>query len=257
MEFLLVTLQRNAALWRRVERAELIGDEVRVTGNYSSNSRQIGGPGWVLVGDAFAFIDPVPSGVYLAMCGAEQAAATVDAALREPASERRLLRRLEKRQRACIRQFSFFIYRFNGPVMGQLFRQPSNRLQLEQGVISMLAGDLFDTPQVLRRLRLFRLVYALGYLREWRRRDARAIGSPRRARIHRRHDAARSGVTQVQATGFLRRAAPQRRGRRESCTKEAAMPLRQHSRRARSARPPDSYQPRACDCEFCRKHGAA
>jgi hypothetical protein len=22
-------------------------------------------------------------------------------------------------------------------------------------------------------------------------------------------------------------------------------------------RPPDSYRPRACDCEFCRKHGAA
>jgi hypothetical protein len=23
------------------------------------------------------------------------------------------------------------------------------------------------------------------------------------------------------------------------------------------ARPPDSYHPRACDCDFCRKHGAA
>ena len=63
-------------------RAELIGDEVRVTGNYSYDSTRMGGPGWVLVGDAFAFLDPVfSSGVYLAMSGAEQAAEVVDAAL--------------------------------------------------------------------------------------------------------------------------------------------------------------------------------
>jgi flavin-dependent dehydrogenase len=170
VEFLRATLQRNAALWRRLEHAELIGDQVHVTGNYSYDSRQIGGPGWVLVGDAFAFIDPVfSSGVYLAMYGAEQAAHAVDAALREPAAEKTLLRRLERRQRSGIRRFSFFIYRFNDTVMRRLFREPSNRLQIEQGVISMLAGDLFDTPRVLRRLRLFRLVYALGCLRDWRR----------------------------------------------------------------------------------------
>src|ERR1700739_5160605 len=71
VEFLRATLQRNAALWRRLERAELIGNQAHVTGNYSYDSRQIGGPGWVLIGDAFAFIDPVfSSGVYLAMCSA-------------------------------------------------------------------------------------------------------------------------------------------------------------------------------------------
>src|SRR5262249_1548791 len=58
-EFLLQTLKANTALWRRLEGAELIGDEVRVTGNYSYDSRCMGGPGWVLVGDAFAFLDPV------------------------------------------------------------------------------------------------------------------------------------------------------------------------------------------------------
>jgi hypothetical protein len=80
-----------------------------------------------------------------------------------------LLRRLERRQRAAMRRFSFFIYRFNGPVMQQMFRQPRNTWQLEQGVISMLAGDLFDTPRVLRKLRLFKLVYAISTLRDWRR----------------------------------------------------------------------------------------
>jgi flavin-dependent dehydrogenase len=64
-EFLLQTLERNAALWGRMRGAELIGDEVRVTGNYSYDSRQMGAPGWVLIGDAFAFLDPVfSSGVY-------------------------------------------------------------------------------------------------------------------------------------------------------------------------------------------------
>jgi flavin-dependent dehydrogenase len=169
-EFLRATLQLNPALWGRLEHAELIGDEVRVTGNYSYDSARMGGPGWVLVGDAFAFLDPVfSSGVYLAMSGAEQAVGLVDAALRDPATERALLRKLEKRQRAGMARFSFFIYRFNGPVMRQMFREPRNTWQLEQGVISMLAGDLFDTPKVLWRLKLFKLAYAMSGLRDWRR----------------------------------------------------------------------------------------
>ena len=66
-------------------------------------------------------------------------------------------------------RFSFFIYRFNRPVMQQMFGDPRNTWQVEQGVISMLAGDLFDTPKVLRRLWLFKLIYAIWALRHWRR----------------------------------------------------------------------------------------
>jgi flavin-dependent dehydrogenase len=170
VEFLLETLRLNPALWSRLDRAVLIGNEVRVTGNYSYDSVRMGGPGWVMVGDAFAFLDPVfSSGVYLAMSGAEQAASVVDEALRHPPRESALLRRLERRQRAGMARFSFFIYRFNGPIMAQMFREPNNTWQLEQGVISMLAGDLFDTPKVLWRLRLFKLVYLLCGLKEWHR----------------------------------------------------------------------------------------
>jgi flavin-dependent dehydrogenase len=168
-EFLLETLYQSAGLKRRMERAELIS-EARVAGNYSYDSTRMGGPGWVLVGDAFAFLDPVfSSGVYLAMSGAEQAAAVVDEALRTPKRETALLRKLERRQRAGMARFSFFIHRFNGPVLAQMFSAPRNDWQLEEGVISMLAGDLFDTPKVLRRLRLFKLVYAITGLRNWRR----------------------------------------------------------------------------------------
>jgi flavin-dependent dehydrogenase len=166
VDFLWETLRQNEGVRARITHAELIGDEVRVTGNYSYDSTRMGGPGWVMIGDAFAFLDPVfSSGVYLAMSGAEQAAAMIDTALREPARETRLLRLLETRQRAGMARFAFFIYRFNSPIMGRLFRRPNNFWQIEQGVISMLAGDLFDSPKVVRRLRAFKLVYAVTALR--------------------------------------------------------------------------------------------
>ena len=167
--FLFETLKRNPALWARIDQARLVDDQVHVTGNYSYDATTIGGPGWMLVGDAFAFLDPVfSSGVYLAMAGAEEVAAVVDASLKEPAREAALQRKLEKRLRAGMARFSFFIYRFNSPAMRQMLRAPRNTWQVEQAVISMLAGDLFDTPSVLRRLHLFRVIYAISSLRELR-----------------------------------------------------------------------------------------
>ena len=170
VDFLWETLRLNEGVRKRIAQAELIGGEVRVTGNYSYDSTRMGGPGWVMVGDAFAFLDPVfSSGVYLAMSGAERAAAIVDQALREPKRELSLLRGLERRQRAGMARFAFFIYRFNSPIMDAMFRQPRNIWQIEQGVISMLAGDLFDSPKVLSRLRAFKLIYVMSALRHFAR----------------------------------------------------------------------------------------
>jgi len=54
----------------------------RVTGEYSYRSRYCAADGLILVGDAFAFLDPVfSSGVFLALRGGELAADAVDAAL--------------------------------------------------------------------------------------------------------------------------------------------------------------------------------
>jgi flavin-dependent dehydrogenase len=56
----------------------------RVTGEYSYRSRHCAANGLVLIGDAFAFLDPVfSSGVFLALCSGERAADVVDAALTE------------------------------------------------------------------------------------------------------------------------------------------------------------------------------
>ena len=162
--FLLDTLKTMPDAWRRMADAEMVSP-VRVTGNYSYTCERMSGPGWVMVGDAFAFVDPVfSSGVYLAMHSGKQAAAMVGAALDEPAREAPLQRAFEKRIRRGVRVFSWFIYRFNSPVMRQLFASPRNFLRVEDGVISMLAGDVFDSAPVLLRLKLFKLIYAIGGL---------------------------------------------------------------------------------------------
>jgi len=142
--------------------AEMIS-EVRVTGNYSYSCERMSGPGWIMVGDAYAFVDPVfSSGVYLAMHSGRQAASLVDAVLTEPARESALQADFARRIRRGIRVFSWFIYRFNSPVMRGLFAAPRNIWRVEDGVISMLAGDVFDSAPVLRRLVFFKAIYAIG-----------------------------------------------------------------------------------------------
>lgn len=185
-EFLLATLRLNPHAWKRMENAERIG-EVRVTGNYSYTCTRMAGPGFVMIGDAWAFVDPVfSSGVYLAMHSGKQAAALIDAALTAPAREPALQARFARRIRRGVRVFSWFIYRFNSPVMRQMFAEPRNFLRVEDGVVSMLAGDVFGNAAVMRRVYLFRFIYAcqslLG-LRGWfgevlaRRRQARSMFS--------------------------------------------------------------------------------
>ena len=162
--FLMQTLRATPSVWTRMQHAERVAP-VHATGNYSYTCARMTGPGWVMVGDAYAFIDPVfSSGVYLGMNSAEHATEVVDGALRDPSAEARLQRAMEKRLRRGLKHFSWFIYRFNTPVMERLFAQPRNTFQVEQAVISMLAGDVFDNKPVLRRLRLFRLIYAFNAL---------------------------------------------------------------------------------------------
>jgi flavin-dependent dehydrogenase len=55
---------------------------VRVTGEYSYHSRRIGGDGFCLIGDAFAFLDPLFStGVFLALKSGELSADAIHAGL--------------------------------------------------------------------------------------------------------------------------------------------------------------------------------
>ncbi|HEX5354222.1 MAG TPA: NAD(P)/FAD-dependent oxidoreductase [Rhodanobacteraceae bacterium] len=163
-DFMASTLAIVPGAARRLANAERVSP-VRFTGNYSYECKRMAGPRWILVGDAWAFLDPVfSSGVFLSMYSARQASEVVDASLRDPARESNLQRRYAKRLKRGYSRFAWFVYRFNSPVMKALFAHPQNRMQVEQGVISMLAGDVFDNRLVLSRLRLFKAIYAFTSL---------------------------------------------------------------------------------------------
>ena len=166
-EFMLKILNGVPGARERMAGAEIIGN-LHATGNYSYLCGRLTGPRWIMAGDAGAFVDPIFStGVFLAMRSAERAAELVDRTLREPALERGLQRAYEREVWAGLRSLSWFIERFNAPATRWLFANPSNTFGMEQAVISMLAGDVFGTPVIGRRLAAFKALYyvmALRYL---------------------------------------------------------------------------------------------
>lgn len=160
--FLLDTLRSHPEAAARLAGAAL-ASPVHATGNYSYACRKMAGPRWLMVGDAWAFVDPIfSSGVFLAMHSARLAVDVVDGSLRQPRREAALQRRFQRRVRRGVRAFSWFIYRFNSPAMRYLFAHPTDRLDLRRGVVSMLAGDVFDNGPVRRRLGLFKAIHAIA-----------------------------------------------------------------------------------------------
>ena len=74
-------IAKTPGIARRLDGAERISS-VYVTSDFSYRSRQVAGDGWVLVGDAFGFLDPVySSGVFLALKSGEFAADAIHEAL--------------------------------------------------------------------------------------------------------------------------------------------------------------------------------
>jgi flavin-dependent dehydrogenase len=153
------------ALEDRLKDAELIGPAT-ATGNYSYKSSQIAGPGYVMVGDAYGFIDPVfSSGVYLAMQGGFYAADAVTACLHASKAEAaRVLRRYEADVNRAMVRFSWFIYRINRPAIRSLFMVHGNPLRMREAVLSLLSGDVFRPSPIHGRLRLFKGLYYLKSL---------------------------------------------------------------------------------------------
>ena len=157
--FLVDTLRSIPEAARRMEGASIVGN-LHVTGNYSYECTAMSGPRWIMVGDAYAFLDPIfSSGVYFAMNSAEFASDVIDAALRDPTTEREGQQRYEAEVRRGLNTFSWFIFRFTSPAMRYLFANPRNNWRLEEAIISMLSGDVFRTSGVGWRLQLFKLIY--------------------------------------------------------------------------------------------------
>jgi flavin-dependent dehydrogenase len=183
-EFLLQTLRGIPDVWKRMANAAIDGN-LHATGNYSYTCTRMSGRNWLMVGDAYAFLDPIFStGVFLAMYSAEKAADVVVGALREPARERKLQRAYEREVRNGLSALSWFIFRFTTPAMTYLFRNPRNVLRVEEAMISMLAGDVFRDGGVRWRLRVFKLLYLIASVLElkssftsFRRRRRQALAS--------------------------------------------------------------------------------
>jgi len=161
----------------RLKDATLVGD-VTATGNYSYLSKRTSGDRFLMVGDACAFIDPVFStGVYLAMVSAFSAADAVDGTLRHPHKAARLLRRYDAQTQKALGSFTWFIYRIREPAMRNLFMSPRNMFRVEEAVLSILAGAIFDGWPVRARLYLFRMIY---YVTKFSHLRFRLTGDPRR-----------------------------------------------------------------------------
>jgi len=148
----------------RLADAELVS-EVTATGNYAYQSSRMRGANYLLIGDAYAFIDPVfSSGVHLALNSAFEGAATVDAVLRDPAAADVRLAQFERKVRRGLKTFSWFIYRITTPAIRDMVLHPRNPWRIKEAVISLLAGDLFRDTPLAPRLLIFKAIYYLKTL---------------------------------------------------------------------------------------------
>ena len=120
--------------------------------DYSAASGKMGGDGYVLVGDAATFLDPVFStGVFLALATGERAAKAVDRALTKKGRvDAKDLAGYEKEARKLFARFRRFVYNFYDPVFFEAFCTPDPPRRMRQAVTTVLAGGVEDPPLALK-----------------------------------------------------------------------------------------------------------
>jgi len=158
-QFLMDNIATCPALALRLQDAELM-TEVEATGNFSYVSERNHGPNYLLLGDAYAFIDPVfSSGVWLAMNSGVIGAEAVDACLKNPAAAAAALKRFDAQMKRGPREFSWFIYRVTNPIMRDFFMGPKNIFRVKEALLSVLAGDIFGKTPIWRSVWVFKALY--------------------------------------------------------------------------------------------------
>jgi flavin-dependent dehydrogenase len=187
-EFFRDTIAMCPGLAERLAGATLVDEQVHATGNYSYQGSHCTGERYVMLGDAFAFVDPVfSSGVYLAMSTAFAAVPLVEATLKDgvgaAARERAAFDRFTRKGPD---EFSWFIYRVTNPTMRGFFMDPRNPLRVKEAVLTVLAGDIHGRTPFRLPLAVFKGMYyvasLLHPLRTWgawrrRRQNIREIPS--------------------------------------------------------------------------------
>ena len=154
----------SPSLASRMAKAEPISALV-ATANYSYQSRQCTGDGYILIGDAAAFIDPLfSSGVMMAMSSAAFGAEAVDAWLDDRTLGERLMRDYERKVRRGLNSLSWLIYRINTPVLRDIFMAPFDLFNTRNGLLAILAGDFYQTRWLLSPLRRLQIAYGCLYI---------------------------------------------------------------------------------------------
>ena len=166
--FLQDTIALCPPVAERMANATLIG-RAYAAANYSYRRETMRGDGYLMVGDAFAFIDPVfSSGVHLALNSATLGARVVDAYLRKAPEHAAHLREFERSVRLGVKTYSWFIYHFTQPAFRALFMSQGSILKMEEAVLSILAGDAFGKSPTRIPILLFKIAYYLVYLFNFR-----------------------------------------------------------------------------------------
>ena len=129
-----------------VKRRVLMGtrcDEYRATKDYSYKSKKCAGDGWVLVGDAFGFLDPLySSGVLLALRSGEVAADAVCAGIAKgDTSEARLSSWGPEFIKGMDRMRRLVVEYYEGLSFGRFVKKNP---QLKGHLTDLLIGALFD-----------------------------------------------------------------------------------------------------------------
>jgi flavin-dependent dehydrogenase len=167
-QFLLDTIALCPAMAERLKNAKLMAPAL-ATGNFSYRAERMTGDGYLMVGDAYAFIDPVfSSGVFLAMNSGELGAEVVDEALRDGNVSARSLRRYEKTIQHGLKMFSWFIYRITTPALRRMFMSPTEKFHLQEAILSLLAADVFRKTPIRGPLLLFKIIYYITSVIIWR-----------------------------------------------------------------------------------------
>ena len=177
-EFFADTIAMCPALAARLADAQLVDGRVYATGNYSYASAKSSGERFLMIGDAYAFVDPVfSSGVYLAMQSAFDGARVVEAVLDGRRDAAALRRAFDRRVQHGPREFSWFIFRVTNPTMREFFMAPQNPFRVKEALISLLAGDIYGRTPIWTSIRMLKALYYLvsfGNLartvRAWKRR---------------------------------------------------------------------------------------
>ncbi len=117
----------------------------RATADFSFRVSELAGDGWLAVGDAGGFIDPLFStGAHLAMFGGYQAADAIDAALRDGDVSRARFAAWEATMRSGGALFLDMVESFYEGLLARLFFAERPHPYLVRVITSLLAGNVFD-----------------------------------------------------------------------------------------------------------------